>query len=168
MTGETTLTIIGNLTDAPELRVTQSSIPVASFTIASTPRTFDRAANEWKDGETLFLRCSAWRELAEHIASSLVKGSRVIATGRLTQRSYQDREGNQRTSIELQIDEIGPSLRYATAQVVRAAGARGDGGRDAAGGSWAVDAYPRQDAAQRAGAVAAASGGSAGDADMPF
>ncbi|MGY1552750.1 single-stranded DNA-binding protein [Microbacterium sp. A588] len=116
---ETTLTIVGNLTADPELRYTQSGAAVASFTIASTPRSFDRQANEWKDGEALFMRCSAWRDLATNIASSVSKGSRVIASGRLQQRSYQDREGNSRVSIELQIDEIGPSLRYATAQVTR-------------------------------------------------
>lgn len=116
---ETTLTIVGNLTADPELRYTQSGAAVASFTIASTPRSFDRQANEWKDGEALFMRCSAWRDLATNIASSVSKGSRVIAAGRLQQRSYQDREGNSRVSIELQIDEIGPSLRYATAQVTR-------------------------------------------------
>ncbi|WDH79003.1 single-stranded DNA-binding protein [Microbacterium esteraromaticum] len=101
-------------------RHTQSGAEVASFTIASTPRTFDRQANEWKDGDALFLRCTAWRELATNITGSLTKGSRVIATGRLQQRSYQDRDGNNRISLELIIDEIGPSLRYATAQVTRA------------------------------------------------
>ena len=121
MAGETPLCIIGNLTADPELRYTQNGLPVVNFTIASTPRTFDRQANEFKDGEALFMRCSAWRELAEHIAGSLTKGMRVIAQGNLGQKSYQDREGNSRTSIELDIQEIGPSLRYATAQVTRAA-----------------------------------------------
>ncbi|MGM7667645.1 single-stranded DNA-binding protein [Microbacterium sp. A93] len=116
---ETVLTIVGNLTAEPELRQTQSGVAVASFTIASTPRSFDRQANEWKDGEALFMRCSAWRDLATNITASLTKGSRVIASGRLQQRSYQDREGNSRVSMELQIDEIGPSLKYATAQVAR-------------------------------------------------
>lgn len=129
MAGETVITVVGNLTADPELRYTQNGLPVANFTIASTPRTFDRQANEWKDGEALFLRASVWREFAEHVAGSLTKGSRVIATGRLKQRSYQDREGNNRTSIELEVDEIGPSLRYATAQVTRAAG--GGGGQRA-------------------------------------
>lgn len=123
---ETVLTIVGNLTADPELRQTQSGVAVASFTIASTPRSFDRQANEWKDGDALFMRCSAWRDLATNITASLAKGSRVVATGRLQQRSYQDREGNNRVSIELQIDEIGPSLKYATAQVVR--GDRSGGG----------------------------------------
>ncbi len=127
MAGETIITVVGNLTADPELRYTQSGLAVANFTIASTPRTFDRASNEWKDGEALFLRASCWREFAEHVAGSLTKGSRVIATGRLKQRSYDDRDGNKRTAIELEVDEIGPSLRYATAQVTRASG--GGGGR---------------------------------------
>lgn len=127
MAGETVITVVGNLTADPELRYTQNGLPVANFTIASTPRTFDRQANEWKDGEALFLRASVWREFAEHVAGSLTKGMRVIASGRLRQRSYQDREGNNRTAIELEVDEIGPSLRYATAQVTRAASNGGGG-----------------------------------------
>ncbi|WIB77501.1 single-stranded DNA-binding protein [Curtobacterium sp. MCPF17_002] len=133
MAGETVITVVGNLTADPELRYTQNGLAVANFTIASTPRTFDRQANEWKDGDALFLRASVWREFAEHVAGSLTKGSRVIAQGRLRQRSYQDREGQQRTSIELEVDEIGPSLRYATAQITRAAGGAG-GGRGQVGG----------------------------------
>jgi single-strand DNA-binding protein len=128
MAGETVITVVGNLTADPELRYTQSGLAVANFTIASTPRTFDRQSNEWKDGEALFLRASCWREFAEHVASSLTKGSRVIAQGRLKQRSYDDRDGNKRTAIELEIDEIGPSLRYATAAVTRAPGGAGAGG----------------------------------------
>jgi len=127
MAGETLITVVGNLTADPELRYTQNGLPVANFTIASTPRSFDRQANEWKDGEALFLRASVWREFAEHVAGSLTKGSRVVATGQLKQRSYQDREGQNRTSIELEIQEIGPSLRYATAQVTRAAASSGGG-----------------------------------------
>ena len=119
MAGETPLTVVGNLVADPELRYTQSGAPVASFTVASTPRTFDRASNEWKDGDALFLRCSAWREMAENIAESLTKGMRVIVQGRLTQRSYEDRDGRKRTVVELQVDEIGPSLKYATAKVTR-------------------------------------------------
>jgi len=134
MAGETVITVVGNLTSDPELRYTQNGLAVANFTIASTPRTFDRQANEWKDGDALFLRASVWREFAEHVAGSLTKGSRVIAQGRLRQRSYQDREGNQRTSIELEVDEIGPSLRYATAQITRASGGSGGGGGAAGGG----------------------------------
>ena len=128
MAGETVITVVGNLTADPELRYTQNGLPVANFTIASTPRTFDRQANEWKDGEALFLRASVWRDFAEHVAGSLTKGMRVVATGRLRQRSYQDREGQNRTAIELEVDEIGPSLRYATAQVTRAASSGGSGG----------------------------------------
>jgi single-strand DNA-binding protein len=121
MAGETVITVVGNLTADPELRYTQNGLAVANFTIASTPRTFDHQANEWKDGEALFLRASVWREFAEHVAGSLTKGSRVIAQGRLKQRSYETKEGEKRTSIELEIDEIGPSLRYATAAIVRSA-----------------------------------------------
>ncbi|MDQ1125984.1 MULTISPECIES: single-stranded DNA-binding protein [Microbacterium] len=134
MAGETIITVVGNLTADPELRYTQNGLPVANFTIASTPRSFDRQANEWKDGEALFMRASVWREFAEHVAGSLTKGMRVVATGRLKQRSYQDREGNNRTAIELEVDEIGPSLRYATAQVTRAASSGGNGG--GGGGSF--------------------------------
>jgi single-strand DNA-binding protein len=129
MAGETIITVVGNLTADPELRYTQNGLAVANFTIASTPRNFDRQANEWKDGEALFMRASVWREFAEHVAGSLTKGSRVVATGRLKQRSYETREGEKRTSIELEVDEIGPSLRYATAQVTRAASS-GGGGND--------------------------------------
>ena len=133
MAGETIITVVGNLTADPELRYTQGGLAVANFTIASTPRTFDRQANDWKDGEALFLRASVWREFAENVAGTLTKGSRVIATGRLKQRSYETKEGEKRTSIELEIDEIGPSLRYATAQVTRAASSREGGG---GGGSF--------------------------------
>jgi len=126
--GETIITVVGNLTADPELRYTQNGLAVANFTIASTPRSFDRQSNDWKDGEALFLRASVWREFAENVAGSLSKGSRVVATGRLKQRSYETKEGERRTSIELEVDEIGPSLRYATAQVTRAAGGGGTGG----------------------------------------
>lgn len=128
MANDTIITVIGNLTADPELRFTQNGVAVANFTIASTPRTFDRASNEWKDGEPLFLRASVWREFAEHVAGSLTKGARVIATGRLRQRSYETKEGEKRTSIELEVDEIGPSLRYATASITRAAGGSSSGG----------------------------------------
>lgn len=120
MTGETVVTVVGNLTADPELRYTQGGLAVANFTIASTPRSFDRVSSEWKDGEALFLRASVWREFAEHVAGSLTKGSRVIASGRLKQRSYETKEGEKRTTMELEIDEIGPSLRYATASLTRA------------------------------------------------
>jgi single-strand DNA-binding protein len=144
MAGETVITVVGNLTSDPELRYTQNGLAVANFTIASTPRSFDRASNDWKDGEALFLRASVWREFAEHVAGSLTKGSRVIATGRLKQRSYETKEGEKRTSMELEVDEIGPSLRYATAQVTRAAssrdgGAVGGGAGGGRGGSQPAD-----------------------------
>ena len=129
MAGETIITLIGNLTGDPELRYTQNGLAVANFTIASTPRTFDRASNEWKDGEPLFIRASIWREAAEHVAASLTKGARVIARGALKQRSYETkptdgRAPEKRTSFELEVDEIGPSLRYATAQVTRSSSGR--------------------------------------------
>lgn len=128
---ETIVTVVGNLTSDAELRYTQSGIAVANFTIASTPRNFDKTKNEYVDGEALFLRASVWREFAEHVAGSLTKGSRVIATGRLKQRSYETNSGEKRTSIELEVDEIGPSLKYATAQVTRAASS-GDSGSSSA------------------------------------
>ena len=131
MTGETTLTVIGNLTADPELRFTPSGAAVANFTVASTPRTFDRQANEWKDGDTLFMRCSVWREAAENVAESLTKGARVIVTGRLVQRSY-EKDGQKRTVVELQVDEVAPSLRYATAKVTRSAKSGQQGPYDAA------------------------------------
>ncbi|TXN29263.1 single-stranded DNA-binding protein [Lacisediminihabitans profunda] len=135
MAGETVITVVGNLTSDPELRYTQNGLAVANFTIASTPRSFDRASNDWKDGDALFLRASVWREFAEHVAGSLTKGSRVVATGRLKQRSYETKEGEKRTSIELEVDEIGPSLRYATAQVTRTSSSReGSGGGGNSGG----------------------------------
>lgn len=134
MAGETIITVVGNLTADPELRYTQSGLAVANFTIASTPRAFDRASNDWKDGEALFMRASVWREFAEHVASSLTKGSRVVAHGRLKQRSYETKEGEKRTAIELEVDEIGPSLRYATAQITRSAGG-GAGGGNGGGGA---------------------------------
>jgi single-strand DNA-binding protein len=134
MAGETVITVIGNLTGDPELRFTPSGAAVANFTVASTPRTFDRQSNEWKDGDTLFMRCSIWREAAESVAESLTKGTRVIVTGRLTQRSYETREGEKRTVVELQVDEVGPSLRYATAKVTRTQRSGGGGGGFGGGG----------------------------------
>lgn len=126
MAGDTVITVVGNLTGDPEMRFTASGAAVASFTIASTPRSFDKQTNEWKDGEALFLRCSIWRDPAENVSESLTKGMRVVAQGRLVQRSYETREGEKRTVVELQVDEIGPSLRYATAKVTRKA--KGGGG----------------------------------------
>lgn len=128
MAGETIITLVGNLTADPELRFTPSGAAVADFTVASTPRTFDRQSNEWKDGETLFMRCSVWREAAENVAESLRKGMRVIVQGRLTQRSYETREGERRTVVEMQVDEVGPSLRRAKAQVTRTTAPGGQGG----------------------------------------
>ena len=119
MAGDTVITVIGNLTADPELRWTQSGAAVADFTVASTPRTYDRNAGEWRDGVTLFMRCSVWRETAENVAESLRKGMRVIVQGRLTQRSYDTQQGERRTVVELQVDEVGPSLRRARAQVTR-------------------------------------------------
>lgn len=139
MAGETTLTVIGNLTNDPELRFTPSGSAVANFTVASTPRTFDRQSNEWKDGETLFLRASVWREAAENVAESLTKGMRVIVSGRLKSRSYETKEGEKRTVIELEVDEIGPSLRYANVKVNRTQRAGGQGG-----GGYANQGAPAQ------------------------
>lgn len=123
MANETTITVVGNLTSDPELRYTQNGLAVANFTIAATPSTFDRKTNEWKDGDPLFLRASVWKEHAEHVAGSLSKGSRVVATGRLKQRSYETKEGEKRTSMELEIDEIGNSLRYGTTVFTKAGSA---------------------------------------------
>jgi single-strand DNA-binding protein len=134
MAGETTITLVGNLTGDPELRFTPSGAAVANFTVASTPRTFDRQSNEWKDGETLFMRCSVWREAAENIAESLQKGMRVIVTGRLVSRSFDTKEGEKRTVMEMQVDEVGPSLRYATAKVNRTQRSGGQGGGGFGGG----------------------------------
>lgn len=132
MANETIICIVGNLTDSPELRFTQSGAAVANFRILSTPRTYDKQRNEWVDGETLALNCSIWREAAENVAESLTKGTRVIVQGRLTQRSYETREGEKRTVVELEVDEIGPSLRFATAKVQRAA--RGGSSGTSSGG----------------------------------
>ncbi|RIK14361.1 MAG: single-stranded DNA-binding protein [Acidobacteria bacterium] len=132
MAGETPITVVGNLTADPELRFTPSGAAVANFTVASTPRTFDRQTNEWKDAETLFMRCSVWREAAENVSESLHRGTRVVVTGRLVSRSWQTQEGENRTVMEMQVDEIGPSLRYATAQVTKAQ--RGGGQQGGWGG----------------------------------
>ena len=137
MAGDTIITVIGNLTADPEMRFTPSGAAVTSFTVASTPRTFDRQAGEWKNAETLFMPCQAWRQMAESIAESLTKGTRVIVQGRLVQRSYTTREGENRTVVEMQVDEIGPSLRYAKAQVTRqprGGNQGGQGGYNGGGG----------------------------------
>jgi single-strand DNA-binding protein len=132
MAGDTVITVVGNLTADPALRFTASGAAVANFTVASTPRTFDRASGEWKDGEALFLRCNIWRQAAENVAESLTRGARVIVSGRLKQRSFETKEGEKRTVIELEVDEVGPSLRYATAKVNRVA--RTEGGSGGSGG----------------------------------
>jgi single-strand DNA-binding protein len=132
MAGDTILTVVGNLTADPELRFTPSGAAVANFTVASTPRVMDRQTNEWKDGEALFMRCNVWRQAAENVAETLTRGARVIVTGRLKQRSYETKEGEKRTVVELEVDEIGPSLRYATAKVNKVS--RGSGGGDFGGG----------------------------------
>jgi single-strand DNA-binding protein len=132
--GDTTITVIGNLTDDPELRFTPSGAAVAKFRVASTPRFMDKQTNEWKDGEPLFLSCTVWRQAAEHVAESLQRGARVIVSGRLKQRSYETREGEKRTVIELEVDEIGPSLRYATAKVQKMSRSGGGGGGFGSGG----------------------------------
>lgn len=133
MAGDTTITVIGNLTADPELRFTPSGAAVSNFTVASTPRSFDKASGEWKDGDALFLRCSVWRQAAENIAESLTRGTRVIVSGRLVQRSY-EKDGEKRTVYELQVDEVGPSLKYATAKVQKAT--RSDASSAPAGDPW--------------------------------
>lgn len=142
MAGETVITVVGNLVDDPELRFTPSGAAVAKFRVASTPRTFDRQTNEWKDGESLFLTCSVWRQAAENVAESLQRGMRVIVQGRLKQRSYEDRDGVKRTVYELDVEEVGASLRSATAKVTKAAGGGSRGGQGGyagggqGGGGW--------------------------------
>jgi single-strand DNA-binding protein len=136
MAGETTITLVGNLTADPELRFTPSGAAVANFTVASTPRTFDRQTSEWRDGDAMFLNCAVWRQAAENVAESLQKGMRVIVHGRLKSRSYETREGERRTVFEVDVDEIGPALRYATAKVARnASGGGGQGGGRPSGGA---------------------------------
>ncbi|MEO3937326.1 single-stranded DNA-binding protein [Dermatophilaceae bacterium Soc4.6] len=128
MAGDTVITVIGNITGDPELRFTPSGAAVANFTVASTPRAFDRQSNEWKDGETLFMRCSVWRDAAENVAESIQRGTRVIVSGRLKSRSYETKEGEKRTVVEMEVDEIGPSLRYASAKVTKTQRSGGGGG----------------------------------------
>jgi single-strand DNA-binding protein len=153
MAGDTVITVIGNITGDPELRFTPSDAAVANFTVASTPRAFDRQSNEWKDGETLFMRCSVWRDAAENVAESLSRGTRVIVSGRLKSRSYETKEGEKRTVIEMEVDEVGPSLRYASAKVTktqRGSGGGGFGGQQGGGSGgqqedpWATGAGSSQ------------------------
>jgi single-strand DNA-binding protein len=167
MAGETSITVIGNLTADPELRFTPSGAAVANFTVASTPRTFDRQTNEWKDGESLFLNCSVWRQAAENAAESLVRGSRVIVSGRLKARSYETREGEKRTVFEVDVDEVGPSLRYATAKVTKAS--RGGGGGQSGGGyggggddPWSSGGGQSGQGGGQGGGFSGGSGGSGG------
>src|SRR6185503_2394798 len=160
--GDVTITVVGNLTDDPELRFTPSGAAVAKFRVASTPRFMDKQTNEWKDGEPLFLTCNVWRQAAEHVAESLQRGARVIVTGRLRQRSYETREGEKRTVMELEVDEIGPSLRYATAKVQKMARSSGNGGFGSGGGSRGGGGG---DIADDPWASAAPAGGSSGSFD---
>ncbi len=174
MAGDTVITVVGNLTADPELRFTPSGAAVANFTVASTPRIFDRQNNEWKDGDALFMRCSIWREAAENVAESLTRGSRVIVQGRLKQRSYETKEGEKRTVVELEVDEIGPSLRYATAKVNKASrsggggggfGSSGGGGGGDRGGARSGSEQPKDDPWGSAPASGSFAGG---DDEPPF
>ena len=171
MAGETIMTVIGNLTADPELRFTASGAAVANFTVASTPRTFDRSTGEWKDGEALFLRCNIWRQPAENVAESLTRGARVIVSGRLKQRSFETKEGEKRTVIELEVDEIGPSLRYATAKINRAqrSDGGGGGGYGSSGGGYGNSggSRPAPAPSDDPWGSAPAAGSSAGYSDEP-
>lgn len=170
MAGETVITVVGNLTDDPELKFTPSGAAVANFTVASTARTFDKQTNEWRDGDALFLRCAAWRQLAENVAESLQKGQRVVVTGALRVRQFERQDGSKGTSVEMNVDEVGPSLRYATAKVTKANRSSGDFGGNAGnqGGGQsgtnkpAADNNPwsTQPAAPQGGADAWGGGGS--------
>ncbi|MGW4058986.1 single-stranded DNA-binding protein [Amycolatopsis sp. NPDC004747] len=167
MAGDTVITVVGNLTSDPELRFTPSGAAVANFTVASTPRTLDRQSGEWKDGEALFLRCNIWRQAAENVAESLTRGARVVVQGRLKQRSFETKEGEKRTVVELEVDEIGPSLRYATAKVNKVSrggggdfgGGGGGGNRGGGGGGMPAD--------DPWGSAPAASSGGGGFSDEP-
>ena len=156
MAGDTVITIIGNITGDPELRFTPSGAAVANFTVASTPRAFDRQSNEWKDGETLFMRCSVWRDAAENVAESLNRGTRVIVSGRLKSRSYETKEGEKRTVVELEVDEVGPSLRYASAKVTKTQ--RGNGGGGFGGQSSSFGGQQQEDPWATGGSQGSASG----------
>ncbi len=166
MAGETIITVIGNLTDDPELKFTPSGAPVANFTVASTPRTFDRQTNEWKDGDALFLRCAAWRQLAENVAESLTKGQRVIVTGALRVRQFERQDGSKGTSVELNVDEVGPSLKFATAKVTKATRSNSSGGFSGGGSS---DPWSSGQPAQQAPAGDAwnTGGGTGGSTEEP-
>src|SRR4030081_3692738 len=166
MAGDTTITVVGNLTADPELRFTPSGAAVANFTVASTPRTFDRQSGEWKDGEALFLRCNIWRQAAENTAESLTRGMRVMVSGRLRQRSFETREGEKRTVVELEVDEVGPSLRYATAKVNKVSRGSGGGGfGGSSGGSGSGGGAPMDDPW---GSAPPAGSGPGADDEPPF
>ncbi len=161
MAGETVITVIGNLTADPELRFTPSGAAVANFTVASTPRTLDKQSGEWKDGEALFMRCNIWRQPAENVAETLTRGMRVMVTGRLRQRSFETREGEKRTVVELEVDEVGPSLRYATAKVNKTSRGSGSGGFGGSGGGGGGGGY-------NGGGGSSGGGFSGGPADDPW
>jgi single-strand DNA-binding protein len=163
MAGDTVITVIGNLTADPELRFTPSGAAVANFTVASTPRTLDRQSGEWKDGEALFLRCNIWRQAAENVAESLTRGARVVVQGRLKQRSFETKEGEKRTVVELEVDEIGPSLRYATAKVNKVSRGTGGGGGYGGGSGGSSGGAPADDP----WGSAPPAGGGGGFADEP-
>ena len=168
MAGETVITVVGNLTNDPELRFTPSGAAVASFTVASTPRTLDKATNEWKDGEALFLRCSIWRQAAENVAESLQRGARVIVQGRLKQRSFETKEGEKRTVIELDVDEVGPSLKYATAKVNKTTRQGGGGGGFGGGGGSNGGGTPAGDDPWATAPAGGASAGGGWSDEPPF
>jgi single-strand DNA-binding protein len=175
MAGETVITVVGNITDDPELRFTPSGAAVANFTVASTPRTLNKQTNEWEDGEALFLRCSIWRQAAENVAESLQKGARVIVQGRLKARTWETREGEKRTSFELDVEEIGPSLKWATAKVTKASRSGGGdfGGGQGSQGGGNANPWSQQPAAQggdsapQQGGSDAWAGGAGGSTDEP-
>ncbi len=173
MAGDTVITVVGNLTADPELRFTPSGAAVANFTVASTPRTFDKNSNEWKDGEALFLRCSVWRQAAENVAESLQRGTAVIVQGRLKQRSYETKEGEKRTVYELDVEEVGPSLRWATAKVTKASrGGGGGGGGGSNGGGYGGGGGASRSSGSSSGAsddpwASAPAGGGGGWSDEP-
>ncbi|HEY7177267.1 MAG TPA: single-stranded DNA-binding protein [Micromonosporaceae bacterium] len=168
MAGDTVITVIGNLTDDPELRFTPSGAAVAKFRVASTPRFLDKASGEWKDGDPLFLSCTVWRQAAENVAESLQRGSRVIVSGRLRQRSYETKEGEKRTVYELEVDEIGPSLRYATAKVQKMSRSGGGGYGSSGGGSSSGSGGYSSDDPWATAAPASSSGGANFDDEPPF
>jgi len=170
MAGETVITVVGNLTADPELRFTPSGAAVANFTVASTPRTFDRQSGEWRDGDALFMRCNVWRQAAENVAETLTRGMRVMVAGRLRQRSFETREGEKRTVVELEVDEVGPSLKYATAKVnkVSRGSAGSGGGFGGGGGSGSAPVDDPWSSAPPAGGGDGGGGGGQADDDPPF